>query len=197
MGKSTCTYNMFLGLKLNKLTAVKYEFTKVYGKNNYHYHWKFKCDCGNELITSKNSVLKGLTQSCGCHHKEKSSSNMKEVNSRNSVSIEKQALGRIFNSYKHGAKRRNLSFNLSKEIFKEIIGKNCYYCSKPPLQKAKDKKKRGYILYNGIDRIENNKGYKIDNCVTCCGLCNQMKMGLKFKDFIKHIRNINNNLYGK
>lgn len=197
MSKNYCSYTIYHGMKINRLTAINYVYTKIYGKSNYHYYWKFKCNCGNELIIDKNSVLKELTQSCGCYHKEKSSENMSEINSRNSISIEVQAFGRLFNVYTHNARKRNLDFSLSKEQFKEIINKNCYYCNIIPKQKARDKKQKGYILYNGIDRIENNRGYFLDNCIPCCGICNRMKMGMSFKDFITHIRNINNNIHGK
>ncbi|MCL2855187.1 MAG: AP2 domain-containing protein [Defluviitaleaceae bacterium] len=32
--------------------------------------WKFKCDCGNEKITTVRLVKSGKTKSCGCLHKE-------------------------------------------------------------------------------------------------------------------------------
>jgi hypothetical protein len=39
--------------------------------------------------------------------------------------------------------------------------------------------------YNGIDRVDSSKGYYIDNCVPCCGICNTCKMDLTLDEFIK------------
>ena len=44
------------------------------------------------------------------------------------------------------------------------------------------------FLYNGIDRKDNNIGYIIENCVSCCGICNRMKMDMSYDDFLNHIR---------
>lgn len=50
------------------------------------------------------------------------------------------------------------------------------------------------ILYNGIDRIDNSKGYNLDNCVTCCTQCNTAKMQETEEDFKKWIIDVYNNL---
>jgi hypothetical protein len=44
--------------------------------------------------------------------------------------------------------------------------------------------------HNGIDRVDNDKGYISDNCVPCCWKCNNMKNTMKQKDFINHIISI-------
>lgn len=43
---------------------------------------------------------------------------------------------------------------------------------------------------NGIDRINSNKGYEKDNCVSCCPICNRMKLDLSLEDFYAHIEKI-------
>lgn len=50
-----------VGKKFGKLTAIK----KVENKGR-HIYYLFKCDCGNEKIISKESVVEGRTKSCGC-----------------------------------------------------------------------------------------------------------------------------------
>lgn len=55
------------GQKFNKLTAI--ESTKRKNKNN-EYIWVFKCNCGNIIERTKNTVMYGGTKSCGCLHKE-------------------------------------------------------------------------------------------------------------------------------
>lgn len=51
--------------KYGRLTAIRYLESR--NKNAY---WLFKCDCGNEKVTSTHSVRSGNTLSCGCIHRE-------------------------------------------------------------------------------------------------------------------------------
>jgi len=80
-------------------------------------------------------------------------------------------------SYKNNARIRNHNFDLTVEQFKTFWQKPCMYCG------AK-------IKTVGIDRIDNNIGYKIDNCVSCCKICNKMKSNTNIKKFIKHCKKI-------
>lgn len=50
-----------VGKKFGKLTAIK----RV-DKKGSHLYYLFKCDCGNEKIISKESVVRGEISSCGC-----------------------------------------------------------------------------------------------------------------------------------
>lgn len=93
----------------------------------------------------------------------------------------------IMNNYKRSAKQRGFNFYLTEEQFYEISQKNCYYCGIIPSQK------NGGFTYNGIDRIDNTKGYSIDNIVPCCGICNRAKGNLtlpEFKDWIGRVYNV-------
>ena len=95
--------------------------------------------------------------------------------------------------YKYNAKRRKLEFNLTKEDFKEIIKKDCVYCGEKPKQIIrKNNYYNGSYIGNGIDRIDNDKGYSVDNCVPCCGRCNRAKMEESVSDFKKWISQLIN-----
>ena len=39
--------------------------------------------------------------------------------------------------------------------------------------------------YNGIDRVDNSKGYTEENCVPCCADIDAMKMDLPKKRFLE------------
>lgn len=54
-------------MKFNKLTAIK----PVEAVKRYEYKWLFKCDCGNEKIILKSSVLSNRVVSCGCYGRER------------------------------------------------------------------------------------------------------------------------------
>lgn len=71
-------------------------------------------------------------------------------------------------NYKHyalNAARRKIEFNLDKKTFLYLIHHNCYLCGK----KTDDEHQ------NGIDRVDNNKGYILENVQPCCGNCNFIK----------------------
>lgn len=57
---------------------------------------------------------------------------------------------------------------------------HCFYCN----FKSED----GYL--NGIDRLDNNVGYSVENTVSCCGPCNFMKHALDPITFINRMKHI-------
>jgi len=79
--------------------------------------------------------------------------------------------------YRRNAKKRGLEFSLSLYEFTDIILKPCYYCGKKQ-------------LYNGVDRVDNSKGYIKSNCKPCCTICNKMKGTLGEKEFTAHCKKV-------
>ncbi len=106
----------------------------------------------------------------------------------------KGGLTRIYYGYRKGAKRRGLEFLLTKEEFAGLTKENCWYCGRPPAQISKDYRYTAYYIYNGVDRVDNDKGYILSNCIPCCGTCNRMKYIHSGEDFINQIRKIARNL---
>ena len=102
------------------------------------------------------------------------------------------ALNAKWQMYKHDAKRRGLEFHITKEQFRELSQKNCYYCGAVPYQKVEQKSYNGFAYYNGLDRVNNSIGYFIDNIVTCCWVCNNMKAQMSKDQFLAHISKIVN-----
>ena len=47
-------------------------------------------------------------------------------------------------------------------------------------------------MYNGIDRLNPENGYSIENCVPCCSTCNYMKHTQQTSDFLEHVKKIYN-----
>lgn len=78
-----------------------------------------------------------------------------------------------FAQYKSGAKRRGLEFRLTKDEFQTFWQKPCSYCG-------------DRILTIGLDRIDSEKGYFIDNVIPCCSICNTMKLAIPRSIFIEH-----------
>jgi hypothetical protein len=101
----------------------------------------------------------------------------------------KSAKLKIFYSYKKNAEKRNLKFNLNFEDFIRICENKCVYCGTLNSNTSKSSKLNEWN-YNGIDRIDNNKDYTIDNVCSCCKTCNWMKNKLSKCDFLNHINKI-------
>jgi len=86
---------------------------------------------------------------------------------------------RKYDDYKKRAKNKlHLDFLITYDEFKEYISKKCDYCNIDPNP------------YNGIDRIDNTKGYIKDNLVTCCTMCNMFKSDITLDNFMKIIEHI-------
>lgn len=79
-----------------------------------------------------------------------------------------------YNDYLKRASKKDLEFELTKEQFTKFINHNCYYCNKKSSKTHK----------NGVDRKDNDIGYIISNCSSCCSQCNYMKGCLNDKDYI-------------
>ena len=94
---------------------------------------------------------------------------------RNRIRRENQTEESKFTSYEYEAKQRNLEFEISYNEFVKLISLPCRYCGAKP------------DPYNGIDRIDNSKGYIKGNCVSCCICCNRMKLAMTLKEFAEQI----------
>ena len=88
-----------------------------------------------------------------------------------------------FNSYKKRANEKEIDFELNEEIFYNIIQHDCYICGKSFSDNHT----------NGIDRIDNTKGYILPNIESCCAECNYMKSDLSLEDFFDKLRKIRKN----
>jgi hypothetical protein len=79
-------------------------------------------------------------------------------------------------------------FGLDYDEFKSFVTQPCFYCGS--LGTPKRKGGSDPAISNGIDRLDNRRGYYIDNIVPCCKLCNQAKKEMGVPDFLEHSRKI-------
>lgn len=165
------------GQKFGKLTAL--ETTGKKDKWN-RIVWKCVCDCKDKKIkyASASDLRRGVVKSCGClvRYNEKGYANFK----------------RLLTDYKLGAKKRNLKWELTEDQTKTLFQGNCYYCGVPPQQICNFKGSNGKYTYNGIDRINNLKGYTLKNVVSCCRMCNRGKWNKTEQEFIEWINRVYN-----
>lgn len=98
------------------------------------------------------------------------------------------ALKALYNKYQGSAWDRELSFNLHLFEFMELVLSNCYYCGSDFSNKFTNS--YGILLYNGIDRQDNDVGYQSSNCVSCCKTCNLAKRDLSVDEFVSWAKKI-------
>jgi hypothetical protein len=158
------------GKKFGKLTAIRPVRSSRDGSG---FIWEFRCDCGNVVErlgsrVSKEAMRKGQIPSCGIGE----CSRMVPYGQGRRMAI---------NSYQAGARNRGIEFDLTEEQTEVLFLGNCYYCGMPP-----SLNRFGYV-YNGIDRVDNARGYLIDNVVSCCPICNRAKKDMTKDEFIKWI----------
>ena len=181
-------FGMLKVIKLKK-TINKAHFH--HGKYSNKYLYLCECACGNTKIINRRGLIGGITRNCGCITKEKWKFNRGLRRSRKLPKGE-SSFRTLLSHYKEGAERRNLNWDLSKEEFHFLTKQNCFYCGKSPIQEILScKQANGSYFYNGLDRIDSNKGYTKENSVPCCKICNRSKSDLTYNEFIAWIKRVN------
>lgn len=104
------------------------------------------------------------------------------------------SFNKLFGRYKRQAVKRGLLFSLTKEEFRNLTSSHCHYCKIEPSSSVTDHDRLyGDYMHNGIDRLDNAKGYELSNTITCCGICNRAKMTTGYYKFLEWIERIQSN----
>lgn len=154
-------------------------------------YWYCSCKCGGYAIASTANLRRGSVKTCGCSNK-RAISLMKTKNSRPAGrSSERQ----LYSTYRSAADRRGYEFLLTEEEFVTIARGNCVYCDAPPVVRRFKRRNgtqelNGPAVLNGIDRVDNSKGYILSNCAPCCKACNLSKGTRTVEEYIAHCRRV-------
>lgn len=144
--------------------------------------WDCECECGRRKHVLEHNLRYGLTLGCGCH---------RGLKRKNEQTVGLRAIRTI---YSCRAAKNDMSFNIPKNVFEELIMKDCHYCGTVPREamygRIRVDNTRARVTYNGLDRVDNSKGYEVDNVVPCCRICNIMKGELSVQEFYSHIQKI-------
>lgn len=87
---------------------------------------------------------------------------------------EKRKRSHAHAQYASDARKRGYVFELEREHFYRLYDDACFYCNDTPSC--------------GVDRVDNTKGYSVQNTVGCCTCCNNSKGTKSYDEFEEHTR---------
>lgn len=168
-----------IGVKFGRLVVISRGPQRGYTASHPEgrVYWLCRCACGNEKSIAAGDLRSRSTRSCGCLQRESRFSEPGQA-----------AFNQVLNKYKQDCKQRKVGFHLSESEFRSLVEKPCFYCGCQPMNV--EKKPGGNFAYNGIDRIENAKGYIPCNSLPCCRPCNFMRGSLDIEIFLKRCKTI-------
>lgn len=163
---------------LKPVECFKLKVVKENGEIISEFYGKRCLDCDEKLREPKRLASKVYHDT----HKEEDKISSKEYRSRPEIKerdkVHKKQYyettekyrstkpSRRFSRAKGSAKNRELEFTLTFEQYEALIALPCFYCN-------------GELGISrtgiGLDRLDNSKGYTIDNVVSCCGDCNRTR----------------------
>ena len=155
---------------------------KIYRHNGSRGRTAFRCrcDCGTVKIVS-NQALKKSKACWRCLGRTAAGHPIRlpgDLAARNAT----------FGVARARAQRRGYEWKISRTSFDRLSDSLCFYCGAGPLNVAR--RWKSIFRYNGIDRVDNSKGYLEDNVVACCSRCNDWKWEMKVEDFLAHAKQI-------
>lgn len=164
----------------NKLTVLEVFYEKTGTKKRKMA--KFSCSCGGHKICRLDSVINGRIKSCGCMSKRREC--MDGSNNPAFKGVKEVPNCWIMN-YKHGAKRRNIKWDITIEQVYELLKKQEFKCALTD-ELLYFGRIRVYLETNAsIDRIDSNKGYEINNIQIVTKNINIMKQTVSQDEFIR------------
>lgn len=177
-------YNIKIGDIINNWKVIELLGLRTYYKQERREKCLVECLCTNKTkkeYTSYDLINNRCAKSCGClealsksklgiKYSDLSKKYPQEMNGKYVLSLN------VIGNIKHSAKRRSLDFKLINDlnIFEKYCLGSCFYCGFKPNWPE---------THNGIDRVDNEKGYIEENCVSCCTQCNVAKNDLNINDF--------------
>lgn len=147
--------------------------------------WLCRCECGQEVEVLGKYLLVGDTKSCGCFSK---------CNAHN-----RQGYKGLGQSYvycvKSNAKRRGIPFNLSAEELYLKLEEQSFRCKISDVDIVLcDNYRDQYTNQTAsLDRIDNSKGYTLDNVQWVHKTVNIMRNKLSIQDFLEWCNLISRN----
>ena len=153
-------------------------------------HKEQKAETDKKYAQKNKDKIKQYQKEYRDSHKESSAEYQKQyrIKNKNKLDEYKKSPHVRYTVYQRNAKNKKRNFDLSEDEFIEMSKQPCIYCGEYSDTYNNEP-------FNGIDRIDSDLGYSINNCVPCCATCNRMKMDLKVDDWINKMIQIINHYH--
>ena len=192
-------------MRLIDITGQVFGRLTVVSKDPKPCMWLCRCVCGSTTLATGTNLRRGNTTSCGCVHREQLVAYNQTAKSLEVLWQADMNFYRRKLSYRRNRKAKGLGSNqfvkqerdtehiehpsliwdLTLEQYRSLVTADCHYCGQPPNQKPQGSRMPTGTYRNGIDRVDNDKGYIPDNCVSCCVSCNRAKRALSLAAFVE------------
>jgi len=160
--------------RVNSAKPERKEVKRAWKESNYDKVATYWMEARARLIETD---LEGYLKRCAEQAKKWREANPEKVKTSNKEQNEN--IDYHYVTYKRSAETKQLSFEIEKETFTELVKMQCHYCG---IIKEKG--------FNGIDRLDSTKGYTMENIVSCCEMCNFMKGSMSESTFTKCVKHI-------
>lgn len=174
--------SQLVGKRYGTLTVIEFAYVQ-----KGHSHWRVRCDCGAEKVSSGSNLEGGTTRSCGC------------IGGRRFTDA---TLNNAYSTHKCLGKRTGRGY-LEKSDWLSVVTQPCHYCGKMEVRNsAVSRRREAHRRVNeadlgkwdvqmvGVDRKDASKGYTLDNVVPCCQRCNRMKLDSSYQEFREEIKTV-------
>ena len=152
--------------------------------------WKVKCDCGTEKEISKWHIVYGNVLGCDNCVKER----LRFEDSHHWNSDAKNVTGMYYGKIKAAAKKRKISFAITREEMDEVFqkqNKKCAYTNIDLFFETSGKKGNA-----SLDRINSSLGYTKENVQWVHKKVNIIKWDLSHEEFINFCKTVTENYNG-
>jgi hypothetical protein len=142
--------------------------TNKTGLCHKHYQVKWRSEHKDYMKLKKKEYEKNNKQKIQLIKKNHYTQNKQHIlkNQQEWYESNKTKLESRYNKAKSTSKQRKIDFNLTFEEYESLIkSATCHYC----------KSDLSNMVGHGLDRVNSEVGYNIDNVLPCCNTCNKAR----------------------
>jgi hypothetical protein len=133
--------------------------------------------CGKDFQMFSTRYGKESLICSDCSSSQKKQDDKRKDRVRNYKSEKYKNIKAYYKEYITSATKKGRDITIHYNTFKELVTSPCHYCNHAPESET-----------NGIDRVDNSKGYIKENCVSSCWKCNRIKHAYHQEFFIEKCR---------
>ena len=172
-GKQCINFHFSVGEKIGTYTVVKC-LLEPNPDNSNGGVWACLCDCGKmETITGHELNQNKIHPKCTLPN----INYLKNLNGQHKVFW--------------GCSAGGYGVSIPRNEWEKIVLSPCVYCGNIDIRNGGVfNGVKTTIKINGVDRVDSSKGYIDGNCVSCCSICNKMKLDHTLENFLAKVKQI-------